>query len=371
MRGGTTSSVLAMVEGLRNAGVSVDIVASDDDGPGRRLAANAAERQLRGRHYLIKRREFYSYTPHFGPWLYEFSWKFDLIHIHGLFSHMDIVAGTLAREAALPYVVTPHGMAGAYPLSLKPLRKRLSMALFERKLLRLAAAVHLTSSGELADFKLLGIDVPARLIPLGFDPPPPGDATRFAKTYRQISGKPLIAFVGRLDPIKNLEALIDAAGLLRQSMPGLQLAIAGAGEQQYEKKLLARAEAKGAPGLVHFLGFVSGEAKADLLAAADCFVLPSHYESFGMSALGAVAASLPLVVSQNVGLANDLAKAGLAVVVEPFPADLAKGISEAINIDRKGHRISAARHVAAEFAPQTITQAVLAMYRQAIQGTLR
>lgn len=360
-RGGTTSSVLQMVEGLRRAGVTVDIAATDDDGPDRRLAPDAPERELAGRHYFERRTRFYSWSPQFSTWIGQRVRDYDLVHIHGLFSHVNIAAGFAAARQGVPYILTPHGMAGAYPLLLKPWRKRLSMALLERRLLRKAASIHLTSGGELADFKALGINAPTALIPLGFDPPPPGNAARFFEANPRLSGKRIVVFLGRLDPIKNLEMLIDAWTVVSGSQADIALVVAGSGDSAYVNSLKQRAAINGMDDQIVFTGFVEGDGKADLLAAAACLVLPSHYESFGMAALEGLAAGLPLVLTQRVGLASDLAAISEVEVVAPQVQSLAAGI--ACGLSRSKDQ-AGADMLHGRFSLPTVTDAMAGLYRR-------
>ena len=66
---------------------------------------------------------------------------------------------------------------------------------------------------------------------------------------------------------------------------------------------------------VNWLGYVDGDRKRDVLAAASAFVLTSYSENFGVAVAEALAAGLPCVVSQGVALSAEIEKSGAGIVV--------------------------------------------------------
>ncbi|MEY9888102.1 glycosyltransferase involved in cell wall biosynthesis [Catenulispora sp. MAP12-49] len=107
----------------------------------------------------------------------------------------------------------------------------------------------------------------------------------------------VIGGVGRLDPDKHFEVLIEAAGRI----DGAIALIVGAGP---DRARLQRLAAELMPGRVHFTGDVGGgmlEIK-DLLSAMDVFASPSPSETFGLAPLEAVACGLPAVYSDSPAL---------------------------------------------------------------------
>lgn len=364
VHGGTTSSVLQMIAGLEAQGVMCEVATSDDDGPGRRLGEKAPERQLPGRHYFAKRRDFYAHTPDMAPWLMARVGDYDLVHIHGLFSHVNGLAGRACRRRGVPYIVTPHGMANRYGMRHKPMRKALSFALVERQLLKSATMIHMTSRGEEGDFAALNIATPLVRVPLAIASVPPGDATAFRVRHPHISGRRLAVFMGRLHPIKNLEAAIDALAL-----PGgadFHLVVCGNGPEHYAASLEARAEARGVAERISWLGFVAGTDKANVLAAGDVYLQPSLSESFGMAAVEAVSAGLPCVLGENVAIAKELVGAGFAVAVPSTGEGVGSGIAMAANLKREDRQFSqrARRFVTTNFASTGLARKLAATYER-------
>lgn len=102
-------------------------------------------------------------------------------------------------------------------------------------------------------------------------------------------------FLGRLHPQKGLFDLVRIWRLVCDARPGSKLGIIGGGSDWWFSKLKQEIAAAGLTGLVDLLGFRQGEGKVRLLKSAGCFLMPSHYESFGQVAVEAMAAGLPVV----------------------------------------------------------------------------
>jgi glycosyltransferase involved in cell wall biosynthesis len=105
-----------------------------------------------------------------------------------------------------------------------------------------------------------------------------------------------LLFLGRLDrDQKGLDLLVDiaaeAARDLGTAMP--PLLVAGDGPDRATAE--AAVHARGLDGLVKFVGRVEGQAKAELLAGAHAVLMPSRFETFGMVAVEAQAAGVPVV----------------------------------------------------------------------------
>jgi phosphatidyl-myo-inositol dimannoside synthase len=123
-------------------------------------------------------------------------------------------------------------------------------------------------------------------------------------------------YVGRLAPEKGLDVLLDAF----EDVPG-RLLIAGSGPQEAE--LRSRTN-----GRVQLLGQIAREELPDLYARADCFVLPSRSEPWGMVLNEAAAAGLPLVASEAAGAGWDLIEDG--VNGYRVPVDDAHALADAL-----------------------------------------
>ncbi|MEM7132943.1 MAG: glycosyltransferase [Chloroflexota bacterium] len=122
-----------------------------------------------------------------------------------------------------------------------------------------------------------------------------------------------ILFVGRIEPLKGIETLLHAAWLLQSRhadvlLPFAVTIVGGKPDALILDEEMARLQdlqyRLGLCDIVHFVGAKAQSALPDYYAAADVVVMPSHYESFGMVALEAMAMGTPVVASNVGGLAH-------------------------------------------------------------------
>ena len=125
------------------------------------------------------------------------------------------------------------------------------------------------------------------------------DSSRWPFAPRRAhAGPPELLFIGRLEYEKGVHEAIAALPRIRRTHPGTTLTIAGDGTQQ--DWLVEVARKHKVLKCVRFVGRVDHDELLRLMDRADAAVLPSHYEPFGIAALEAAAAGIPLVTS-NVG----------------------------------------------------------------------
>jgi glycosyltransferase involved in cell wall biosynthesis len=124
--------------------------------------------------------------------------------------------------------------------------------------------------------------------------------------------RPRVVFTGRLHPQKNLDMLIEAWAAVR-GRGAANLLIVGEGPEH--TALQAQAEQLGVAGSVHLLGAVADP--AEILRAADVFVLPSVAEGMSNSLLEAMATGLPCLASAIGGNDDLLAGHGAGLLLDP------------------------------------------------------
>jgi glycosyltransferase involved in cell wall biosynthesis len=133
---------------------------------------------------------------------------------------------------------------------------------------------------------------------------------------------PIAIFVARLQPQKDHETLLRAIARI----PDVQLLLVGEGELRSELEQLAGA--LGIATRVHFLGQRADV--AELLKMADLYIHATHSDGFGIAALEAMAAGLPVIASNVPGLAEVVGNAG--ILVPPRDAEaLARAIQSVLS----------------------------------------
>ena len=108
------------------------------------------------------------------------------------------------------------------------------------------------------------------------------------------------------------------------------LTVGGDGDPSYELTLKKNVKALGLASQVEFSGFLQEEDKIRAFSEADIFVQPSHQESFGIAAAEALAAGVPVVVSDQVGISPDIQEYGAGVVVGCYPDSVKEGLKKLI-----------------------------------------
>jgi glycogen(starch) synthase len=253
-------------------------------------------------------------------------WRPDVVHAHDWLVAQSAI--TLARHTGAPLVTTIHATEAGRHQGWLPRPLNLAIHSVERWLVGESAAV-ITCSTAMHDEAVRLFEVPpaqVTVVPNGIDAARwrvPA-AERRAMRARFGDG-PLVAFAGRLVHEKGVQTLLEAVRPLRAGFPQLRVAVAGTGP--YQEQLHTRARRLRVARAVDWLGFVSEDDLAALLAAADVVAVPSLYEPFGIVALEAAAAHTPLVVAETGGLV-DLVADGVASA--SFAPQDAAGLSAAI-----------------------------------------
>jgi glycosyltransferase involved in cell wall biosynthesis len=220
--------------------------------------------------------------------------ELDLLHLHGIWMYPSQAGSAWAARSGKPYLISPHGMLDPWITGRGRWKKALARWGYERRAWRRAAAFHALTGREADDIRRESGRTDSLVIANAGPPAgtPPTELRR-----------PVIGYIGRIHPKKNIHALIDAWGLLdaEGALPaGAELRIAGWGEAQDIAALEARLET--APQGVKFLGPQYGEAKARLLEESRFLALPSHSEGLPVAILEAWAAGTPVLMSAECNL---------------------------------------------------------------------
>jgi len=158
--------------------------------------------------------------------------------------------------------------------------------------------------------------------------------------WRVQPGEKLITAVGRLTSQKGFDDLIRALAIVRKSVPGAKLLVMGDGYMRGELEALANGE--GVAERTTFAGFVSDDDLVDAIKSSDMVAVPSHFEPFGIIALEAMAAGVPVVVSRVGGLAEIIEDEVDGLEVDPnSPYSIAKATTRLLSDQALASRLAA------------------------------
>lgn len=175
---------------------------------------------------------------------------------------------------------------------------------------------------------------------------------------------PLVMYLGRLAPEKNLGVMLHAFEQARASRPELRLLVVGDGPSRADLQSRSREG-------VTFTGPLPYERVPQALAAADAFITASTSEVLPMSMIEALAAGTPLVAAQSPA-ALDLITEGLNGTVRvPTPADLAAGLLHTLAPERLKTMQQAARESARQYDLTERTAALEQVYAEVLAGKKR
>lgn len=225
-----------------------------------------------------------------------------------------------AREKHIPYVISLHGGNLAVPKEeqetwTEPTKgalewgKLLGLWVGSRRVLSDAAAIICVGKDEYEAMARKFPDKKVEYLPNGVD------IDRFANgdgpSFRTTHGIPLDRFVfltvARLDVQKNQLGLVKQLPSMLKKVPNAHLVFLGhITSKEYVATLAAEAKALGVEDRITLIGGIpySSTELVDAYHSADCFVLPSLHEPFGMVVLEAWASQKPVAVSQRGGLAS-------------------------------------------------------------------
>jgi glycosyltransferase involved in cell wall biosynthesis len=241
---------------------------------------------------------------------------------------MQYQAARIARTAGVPYIFKPCGMLDPWCLAQGRWKKMLYLRLRLKKWLNRAGALHFTSRTEqqLAlplDLKPSSI-VESNGVDLGeFENLPARGSLR--ARFPSIGSRPVVLFLSRVHPKKGLDLLVPA--FARAESSDAMLVIAGPEEDGHGAIVRRLVEQHGLGDRVLFCGMLHGPERVAALADADLFVLPSYQENFGTVVVEALAAGVPVVISDQVNIQEEIAAARVGSVVRTDAGELAKSIA--------------------------------------------
>lgn len=231
-------------------------------------------------------------SPSMRKWLFVEgkSGLIDILHNHSLWMMPNVYPCSVSRRYNIPLVVSPRGTLSEWAFSSGSMVKKVFWPLLQEPAIKATTFFHATAFSEYKDIRRMGFKQPVGIIPNGIDIP------QHKRSNNR--DKRTILFLGRIHPIKGVDMLLEAWGIISPRFQEWQLRIAGPDNDGYlsrMKSLSAHLKLK----RIEFSGPLYGEAKLKAYRDAELFILPSHSENFGMSVAEALAAGTPVIVSKG------------------------------------------------------------------------
>lgn len=358
--GGTAERTFQMSRALARAGVECTILTTDIGLTAERI------KQLDGVSIValpcISKRFF----------VVKFSWlqlkalvtSVDVIHLMGHWSMLNVLVTLLARQTGTPYVICP---AGELPLfGRSRWIKQLFNTLIGYRIVREAAGHIAVTPDEIPAYAQYGVEAAqVTVIPNGINEADfcidsPGQfADRFG-----LGDAPFILFMGRLNPIKGPDLLLEAFATIAHKHPEFHLVFAGPDGGLLDS-LQKTTRERGLGDRVHFTGYVAGRDKAEAYRAADLLVIPSRQEAMSIVVLEAGVVGTPVLLTDQCGF-DEVATVGGGQVVAATAHGLAIGLESLLNnrsaLAGMGERLR--NHVRQHFTWDVIVGCFQDLYQQ-------
>lgn len=390
--GGMNVYVRDMTRQLGRLGIHVDVFTRSQDehvphvlhdlGFGNRVVHVPA-----GPETPVPKEEMASYIPIFSEYILNFAEKkgvdYDLIHSHYWMS--GIAARELKSTWGIPVIHMFHTLGHMKNrIGAETEREGIYRINGEEEVLDVSDRIVAATPAELAQLKWLYKFDTEKIVVI----PPGVDLSHFypidldeAKEFTGMEDEDHhILFVGRIEPLKGIDTLIRAIALLEQEgvleKHPISVSIIGgepdaSSEQMSDEmaRLKALREIYGVGDVITFLGRQDQDTLPYFYSSADVVVMPSHYESFGMVALEAMACGTPVVASEVGGLAF-LVKDQVTGfhIPDDDPEALSKCLKAVITDEKlRNHMGEQAAKYAKQYGWENIAEKLVEVYEELIR----
>ena len=360
--GGTIRSGYGLCRGLAQLGCDVRVLTTDTDGLGRTLGvANDREVQVDGlRVRYCHKRLRHSVSPALLRVLPSYIQWANVVHLTAVYSFPTFPTLFFCRLFNKPVVWSPRGALQRWEGSSRVVHKRVWESICQKLAPRNNLVLHVTSQAEaeqsLKRFPILR----AVVIPNGVELPQ--NLKRSAS-----NGRLRLLYLGRLHPIKGIETLLEACGIVGRLSPDWHLFIAGTGLPSYVDFLKSKVRGLGLSEQVEFVGEVFEEKKEALFAQSDVALVPSHIENFGIVVAESLAHAVPVIASKGtpwIGLETN--RCGLWVDNDPESLATAIRKIRTLPLQEMGQR--GREWMEKDFSWESLSGEMLAVYRECIRS---
>ena len=320
--GGPTMSVSGLCEQLVKSGCYIDVYTTTANGLHELDVIPNHTLTVDGVNVTYFKRITKDHS-HFSPALLKAVWKtaktYDVMHIHAWWNLVSVIACFIAIWHKVPVLVSARGTLSPYSFQNKNrMIKLLIHNLISKPLLK-KCHFHTTSKRE---HEAINKVIKSKSItsifnfvkqPISHRSPVNNSSSIFK-----------LLFLSRIEEKKGLNILISA---LSQVKVQFHLTIAGSGDQDYITRLKSLAINKNISESITWTGFVN-ENKFEILQQHDLFVLPSYDENFGNVVIESLAVGTPVLISDQVGLADYVVKNQLGWLCQTNSRSVAENIEK-------------------------------------------
>lgn len=268
----------------------------------------------------------------------------DVVHLHGVWNPVAVVAGRAAQRQGVPYFISVHGVfdrRAMERIKSKFIKKRLAIVLFNLKgFLDGAAGVIFGSWTEAEQSWLPSRTMRLIYVPNGADlalgtaEPTDQQLALLHSVAPAMKGwQRTVLCRSRIHEEKGIDMLVAAFNRLAPSFPGTGLLIAGMQQDlAYESRIASAIAAGPVADRIVLTTQLTGPASQFLYRATDLFVMPSIAEGFSMALIEALANARPMLITRYCHMPV-VAEVGAGVVVDPDVDAITEGLRALLALD--------------------------------------
>ncbi len=332
--GGPTTAAARLCEALARQGARVTVLTTQANGagkidvpPGRAVDVDGVTVYY---HPLSLGGLGFFYSPQLTKAVATHLQSADFAILQGGWGYIVRQAGEAILKAGKPYAIPLHGQLLDWAYGQKHLKKKLFFKLILKKYLQRASVLQCTSDREADELEALGITAPKLVLPYGvrladYAALPPRGNIR--EEFHIPPEAAVLLYLGRLHKNKGPDIAIGALGELRN--PSVHLLLAGSDEMGMLPGLFDDARGLGVSDQVHYVGLLNEAKVLQAFSDSDLLLVPSRVnENFGMTAVEAMAAGLPVIVSAGISYGGLIEALDAGRQVESTPVAFGKAARE-------------------------------------------
>lgn len=284
--------------------------------------------------------------------------NYDIVQIHAFFTYQNIEAAKFCQRYHIPYILHLHETPLAIEGRGKLIFKKLFLAIWGKRILNRASRILVLTTREkqaLVDY-LPNLNKKIEILPNGVD------IKKTRPRPLKMKGDKVILSLSRLNRSKGTDLLIRAYAVLAKRDRKYKLIIAGSDEGGELKRLKNLVEELGINKVVSFVGHLEGSEKENAYKNADIYALFSRFDAFGITVLEAMSYGLPVCISKEVGVIEDISHFGCVNIVQDTnnPEESAEAIAK--TYENRYEMIRNCATALKQFDIATITKKLLKIY---------
>jgi glycosyltransferase involved in cell wall biosynthesis len=355
--GGPIQSVYALCNALARLRCEVRVLTTNANGLEAVLPVDTARELRLGDGISVRycaRRIRHSVAPELLRLLPDYVRWADVVHLTAVYNFTTFPTLAAARRQSKPVVWSPRGALQRWTGSRRPGIKSV-WEMIARGLLPRPLVLHVTSEEERRESLQKIPAVRTAVIPNGIEIPA-------AVTRTEGGGALRLLFIGRIDPKKGIENLLDACA--RLDFPWT-LTIAGGGDPAYLRSIADRIRALGLEGRAVMAGELLDDAKERAFHNADLCVVPSFTENFAIVVAEALARAVPVIASRGTPW-QAIEQHNCGLWVDNSPESLAGAMARMRSAWLRDMGLRGRQWMQQDFSWDTIGARMLAVYQELV-----